>query len=118
MTKSWMILLLAASVPAAARPGSVIVQGETRPTIAVPVAGLDLTREQDVDRLRQRVDRAARSVCKPQVIEIPAVKAEARACFEETRANAYSEIQRVRSALRQGRKTDLAAIAVGAQRRR
>ena len=118
MLKNWMILILASSAPAVARPDYVIVEGEPRPTIAVPFGGLDLAKEGDVKRLRQRVSSAAREVCRPQVIEIPAVKAEARACFEATRANAYSEIERVRSALKDGERTDLAGIAVSAQRRR
>ncbi len=116
MLKSWMMLMAAsAAAPAVAGPGHVVVDGERRPTIAVSLGDLDLARPQDIERLRQRVSRAAREVCKPQTIEIPAVKAVARTCFTETRANAFSQIERVRSSWMGGERTDVAAIAVSAQ---
>ena len=77
--------LLSASLAFA--PSAMAQSAETQ-TVAVPYADLDLSTEEGVQRLDQRIDRAARAVCgynKP-VTGSRIRSAEAHQCYTEARS--------------------------------
>jgi len=97
------------AVPALAQP-PITVASEAVPSVEVSYADLDLANRKDVDRLRRRVNMAARSLCFDSMHSPLEFETLERACYASGTQRAYNDIDQLIV-----RRASVAALPAAAQ---